>query len=183
MAEFLSRERDGRWAVSRLTGNCCRLDGSPLDPAQTSGAGKPVDSFPIVCRIPDLNDWVILVPGDISVYINGRAIGANIRVLQDHDQVRVDDREPVFFSAREQIVVEVYPDHLEPVTCARCGQPVQSGQSIVRCPMCRIAVHEEPGIAHACWSYTDTCPNPYCNQATAMDGREPEWTPEDYSDD
>ena len=114
--------------------------------------------------------WVLIASEDVAV--NGRPLLGGMRVLRDRDEIRAGTRQ-AFFSTEEIPHVVPFSGAERPVSCARCQQPIASGDASVRCPGCGVWHHQSSELP--CWTYTDRCA--VCDQPTSLDA-DYCWSPE-----
>jgi hypothetical protein len=160
-------DTDAGWVARELTGNPAQLfvnegiKGVALVPAGGDGADAT---------------WVLVWGAGDPVRVNGLWVRTGACVLADRDEVRVAGHPPVFFSTETFPTVETFKAGANPddkVYCPRCKKALEDGQSIVRCPACRVGYHYAEAREHNCWGYAPTCA---CGHATSMDAVF-EWTP------
>jgi hypothetical protein len=118
--------------------------------------------------------WALVTPWGSDVRVNGRAVVAGLRVLDDRDEIRTDDGARCYFSAEMPATVEEFPAPERPVFCGRCRQQIDVGMPAVRCPSCGVWYNQSAELP--CWTYSDKCT--FCGQATALDAGFA-WAPED----
>jgi hypothetical protein len=116
--------------------------------------------------------WVLLSASQ-GLHVNGVPLLTGMRVLLDHDEIRLGTAGSIFFSAESPAVVEAYPASAAPTKCARCTQVILPGMCCVRCPHCGVFWHQSEDWS--CWTYSPQC---ICGQPTALDGSF-RWSPED----
>lgn len=117
--------------------------------------------------------WVLLAPPHSGVWINGSRVPLGIQALDDRDEIRVEDAEPVYFSTERLARVEPFPGSDKPVICPRCKQAIEKHSPAVCCPQCQAWFNESAELG--CWTYAETCC--CCNQLTALDAGY-RWSPE-----
>lgn len=148
------------WAVLRLVSPAYDLTACP--PVSATGPrSSPVELIHVD------GDWVIFAEPTFGVLVNGLAVGANIHVLEDRDEIMVHG-ERLYYSTESLAEVEEYSGRA--LRCPRCKLEITGGQ-IVRCPNAKCnAVHHKD-----CWTYApqcSLCPNPTELEAGFQ------WTPE-----
>ena len=121
--------------------------------------------------------WAIVVSPASRAWVNGYAVPAGMRVLDDRDEIRVGGAQ-YFFSAESLVAIEAFPHHDRPVFCGRCRQPMQEGSLAVRCPglTCQLYYHQDESAGFPCWTYSETCN--FCATPTALDAGFV-WAPEE----
>jgi hypothetical protein len=117
--------------------------------------------------------WVLVWGPENIVRLNGLRAQTGIRVLADRDEIKVDSRPPVFFSAEALAREETFEAGEKEVYCPRCKKPLEGGASAVRCPVCKVAYHYAEEKERNCWLYAPKCT---CGHSTAMDAGF-RWTP------
>lgn len=125
------------------------------------------DTLAVVTRseVRDSRVWVLLVAENNHVRINGFAPVAGVRVLQDHDEIRVAFLDPLFFTTAMLARVEEFTATGRAVFCGRCRQPMQNAEMAVHCPQCGIWYHQTEKLP--CWTYSPLCG--FCPQSTSLD--------------
>ncbi len=187
MASIWTQQNDeeGGWAVTALDGDreTFFLTGDPQNPVsaqQSEGAEQSEGAAGgDVCLLRRLGlsgteAWTLVAPDGTSVSINGEPVILGMRVLRDRDEIRVGQREAVFFSTEQLAIVEDFPGIGKVAPCPRCKQHVDVGSRAVRCPRCSMWYHEEADLP--CWTYDDVCS--VCGRQTDLEMGF-SWTPED----
>lgn len=116
-------------------------------------------------RAGDSPVWALLVAENSDVHVNGFAPVAGLRVLQDHDEIRVTLLDPLFFSTETLAHVEEFTTTGRAIFCGRCRQPMQNAEMAVHCPQCGIWYHQTEKLP--CWTYSPSCG--FCPQSTSLD--------------
>ena len=114
----------------------------------------------VLCPLDDAGA-VLVIRRDAAVQINGNAIPAGLRVLQDRDEIRFN-HERFYFSSQDQLVVETMDS--EPVACPRCAGRIEPLTPAVRC-RCHAWYHQSD--ESPCFTYGETCP--LCGASTQLD--------------
>ena len=121
--------------------------------------------------------WVLIVPPEHSVHVNGERVMLGICALSDKDEIRVPGRESFFFSTEKLARVEPFPGGVngQRFFCPRCKQEIQLAGLAVRCPQCGVWHHQSDADDLPCWFYGQHCA--LCDQPSGLDA-DYRWTPE-----
>ena len=151
----------------------------PLSPLE--GAWSPEMAAVIPVPDPDAGpevapgscQWALLAGPSGGIRRNGLPVNTGFAVLRDRDEVVVGGRR-FLFSEESLVQVTRFEKGLRPLTCARCGESIQEGEEVVRCPhaSCRVWVHQS--AAYPCWTgFADepfeVCPA--CEQPIAFENQ------------
>jgi hypothetical protein len=158
------------WALSKgaTHGECPRLQ------SNQPGAEPPGTGVGLRCLPGDSPVWLLLATLDDGVRVNGEELALGIRVLRDHDEIRLRGQAPVYFSTEARARVERFPGAERAANCPRCRQTLEPGAEAVKCPRCGIWHHQD--AERPCWVYAPSCA--LCDQATSLESGY-EWTPEE----
>lgn len=181
MATIWSQQNDegGGWAATALDGEpeAFFLTGDPQSPVsarQSEGAARGDVCLVRRMALSGTEAWTLVAPDGAAVSINGDPVMLGMRVLRDRDEIRVSQREAVFFSTEQPAVVEDFPGIGKAARCPRCQQQVKVGSRAVRCPQCSLWYHQDDDLP--CWTYSDECG--VCGRRTDLEMGF-SWTPED----
>lgn len=174
MAHLWFRDTDETWTAMPLGTRAVDVSVSPprlLGDAGNAGSNTGV----VVARAADGDAaiWVLVDVAGMDVRVNGLSPVGGLQVLQDGDEIRISPAGALFFASVSPARVEEFSGGLEPISCARCSQPMEAGQPAVRCPQCGLVYHQLTN--RGCWVYGPNC---CCSQKTALDAGY-EWVPED----
>lgn len=166
MAHLWFRNDEDVWSVMPLDAAAADISVHPPR-ALAEGFRPGVDTRAALIRAAGGGSpvWVLLASASGEVRINGLAPVAGLRVLQDHDEVRVAPSNTLFFTTETLAHVEEFPGSERAVYCGRCRQPIEKGGMAVRCPQCGIWYHQAGELP--CWTYAPSCA--FCPQSTALD--------------
>jgi hypothetical protein len=105
-------------------------------------------------RSERFEEWILMAPPDAAARVNGEPLPFGLRRIRHRDEIHVLGR---FFSFSTECPAKVEPfaGAPGPVTCPRCGFPVELGRPAARCPACRAVHHEDP--ERPCYSYSGCC--------------------------
>ena len=78
--------------------------------------------------------WVLITGAPHSVLVNGMAVSAGIRVLDNRDEIRCPDGSVFVFSGERLARLEPFPGAGQHVRCARCTSEIEPSTPAVRCP-------------------------------------------------
>ena len=174
MAHLWFRDDEDIWSVMQLDGRA--VDVSVYPPRSLAeGFRFGEDTLAAVIRAgaEDSPVWVLLAAAEGDLRINGFAPVAGVRVLQDHDEIRANPSNTLFFSTETLARVAEFPGAERAIFCGRCRQPMQNAEMAVRCPQCGIWYHQTESLP--CWTYAPTCA--FDPQPTSLDAGYA-WTPE-----
>jgi hypothetical protein len=157
----------GAWGARKLAGSGLEI---PADKQGLSPAARLIQSGAEGAAL-----WALISPARPSVRVNGRAVAAGLRVMEDRDEIRIGDSR-FFFSAESIAEVVEFPGAVRPVFCGRCRLPIATGSPAVCCPDCGIWHHQGGPENRLCWTYAPTCS--YCQTQTEL-GSELKWAPEE----
>ncbi|MFQ6103287.1 MAG: RING finger protein [Candidatus Glassbacteria bacterium] len=100
--------------------------------------------------------------------VNGKRIRAGIRVLKHKDDIMIG-RSHVYYSAQSLVRAEPFRPREQGsrrISCPVCGDAIEEGQTIVRCPQCQILYHQQED--RACWSSIPECATYGCGCLTQL---------------
>jgi hypothetical protein len=174
---------NGEWMIMPLDGHAAvALKGDRQRPALYAGCGSDSPARVVLLRgVQNAADsrWMLLCGAGERVLVNGALPAAGIRMLRDHDEVRIGSGNRIFFTTESLARVEPMPDLGQEVKCARCHDPIAVGSPAVRCPLCGVWHHQAPESKLPCWCYGPRCAaHPQCPQETGLDG-DYRWTPDE----
>lgn len=166
MAHIWIRGDEDAWSTMPLDQHAVDISVHPPR-ALAEGFRLGADALAVVIRsgTSDSPVWVLLAAENSAVCINGFAPVAGVRVLQDHDEIRVQSLDPIFFSTETLARAEGFIATERTVFCGRCRQPMQNGEMAVHCPKCGIWYHQTEKLP--CWTYSPSCG--FCPQSTSPD--------------
>jgi hypothetical protein len=134
-----------------------------LADAERCAGLAPTPGIAHLCRTGgEPEDWHLLTDATVLVVVNGLRVRTGLVTLRDRDELRVNGQAPWYFSTERLARIEPLPSLREPPACARCRQPMATGDPAVRCPRCGLWHHQSPALP--CWSYAVTCA--HCPQPT-----------------
>lgn len=116
--------------------------------------------------------WALCCPPN-GIRVNGDPVWLGLRILKDHDELRLETGERLFFSTERLAEIVPFPGGPRPVHCPRCHKLIEPGQLAVLCPGCQTWHHQTTDLP--CWTYDERCA--LCPQSTALDAGLI-WTPE-----
>jgi len=125
-----------------------------------------------VYRAATTDAWVLLVAPGAAVSVNGRQVLAGVAVIRHMDEIQLAECSPMYFVSESPTRVEAFEGR-GALPCARCQQPIESGQLSAKCPRCGLFHHQSEALP--CWTYAERCSG--CDHSTALDGALA-WTPE-----
>ncbi len=164
---WIHHEREQGWCPVPLNGVAVAL-GEASPPPGAAGVDAPV----LMLSVADGAESVLMSGVGAAPSINGDPLALGIRVLRDHDAIRIGSSDSMFFTTESLAQVVPFPEP-RPVPCARCKTDITPGSPAVKCPKCGAWHHQ--GEELSCWTYAEKCAG--CDQPTAMDGQYA-WTPE-----
>lgn len=143
----------GQWAVQPLGGEAVAL--GPPSPTVAAEETKR----PMILRQTegDKEVWILLVPAETAVRVNGVPVAIGIRVVRDRDEIRVPGEPRAFFSAETPAEVVPFPEAKRGLNCQRCMQVIEPGTPAVKCPGCGAWHHQNQKLN--CWTYNEVCAN------------------------
>lgn len=162
-------------SLLRITGDCA-LDltvvGDPLEIEDHSRALALFSAWSQHGRLHHLHFSLLQ-----DSYRNAELLPlAGIAVLRDHDCLLYHANgtvQRIFYDIFTPPQIRSYAG--DPLDCAYCRQPVDSGSSIVECPGCGIVFHQ--GEAAGCWLASDRCLN--CGHPTSLE-QVSDWIPQGF---
>jgi hypothetical protein len=176
MAHLWLRHDGNDWSAMPLTGHAMDISvHPPRILAESFRLGEDSRAALIRVATEDPPVWVLLVSAGSDVRINGFAPVADVRVLQDRDEIRVTPTGALFFSTEMLARVEEFPGSERAVFCGRCRQAMEKGQMAVRCPHSRCGIWYHQTGKLPCWTYAPSCG--FCPQPTSLDAGF-SWIPE-----
>jgi hypothetical protein len=118
----------------------------------------------------------------LGVRVNGVPVLIGIHALRHRDEILVNDPQTgassrYFLSTEKLTRKEPFPSSDGPVTCPRCRNPIQKGQTAVQCSQCGVWHHQIESEHLNCWTYSSRCAHPHCHRQTELDGHY-RWSPE-----
>ena len=119
--------------------------------------------------------WILIAAPGFLVRINDERLVSGMRMLADHDAIKILQDQTIYFSKEEFARVEEFPG-TEPVFCPRCKLEIKQHDLAVCCPQCSVWHHHKDQGADSCWAYTETCA--LCDQPTELNSSELSWSPE-----
>ena len=165
MAHLWTREKDNDWRAVALRGETVALGGHPPGPVDAGGVA-------VVRRTSaGRNRWLLLVPPDAPVRVNGVPVRTGVRMLRDRDSIGLGGSPNIFFSTERLAVAAPQPEG-ERATCARCKTTIDVGSPAVECPQCGARHHQSDDLP--CWNYAARCSR--CERLSEDAGYR--WTPE-----
>lgn len=166
MAHLWTREKDNAWRAVPLSGDAEALGGYSPEPSAVGGAT-------VVRRTSaGRKGWLLLVPPDAPVRVNGVPVRSGIRMLDDRDSIRLGGSPQIYFSTEQLAAVAAQPRGERPTYCDRCKTAIDVGSPAVECPQCGARHHQSDKLP--CWTYTAQCSR--CERLTQESGYR--WTPE-----
>lgn len=132
----------------------------------------PAEGLAAVIVPCDAGGWAIASRPGVGVWVNGDPLLLGLRVLRDHDAIRVGAGEVVFYSG-EAIATVVPFAGPRAIPCARCRRDIELQAPAVECPRCHSWHHQVEDSE--CWTYAPTCGQ--CDQPARVNG-EYQWRPE-----
>jgi len=183
------------WQENELSGDAYELRTAAGPPAAVTVA--PLGSHPARCACasaylsgassPSGTVWC-LIAAAAAVRVNGEALPAGARLLDDRDEILLGARRLVL-STERVARMERYVAGDRAIACPRCGGQLETGDPIVRCPRCRMAHHHEmvpgavragdPDAGESCWLHDVTCAA--CKEQSTDLGRDRRWTPDEVA--
>jgi hypothetical protein len=122
--------------------------------------------------------WVVVVAASATVRVNGQAVAAGMRALEDRDEIKVERLDDVFFSTETLVSVAPAPASERPLICARCRRVVVEGDPAVCCPGCGVWHHQtESEEEFPCWTHGERCAA--CDVRPTDLGAGYDWSPEE----
>ena len=171
MAHLWVRSKDDEWRELPLEATALDMTQYPPAPLRSPSAASNVALFP---RQAETAGWVLLWRHGHDVYINGIPLDTGIRLLQNRDEVRIDGRDPLFFSTEVLPFVESFTAADRDVYCPRDKSKVEPGTPSVRCPQCGVVYHQSED--RPCYTYSPHCAT--CPRSTDLEAGY-EWVPSD----
>ncbi len=166
MSHLWSREEDHNWKAVVLSGDAQALGGQSPAPTAVGGAAM------VRRTSAGRKGWLLLVPPDAPVRVNGVPVRTGIRMLDDRDSIRLGDAPQLYFSTERLAAVVAQPRGERPGYCERCKTVIEVGSPAVECPQCGARHHQSDELP--CWTYAARCSR--CEQLTEESGYR--WTPE-----
>jgi hypothetical protein len=188
MPHLWTRDDDHVWSALPLTDHPFEIGHSlpkerPIDERVTTQV-EGVLLFPVSDDLSVGDDcpaktWALLWGPGLDVRINGlRSFPAGLRVLADHDEIRVDTGETVYFTTETLPVVETFQAVDHDIFCPRDKKKIEPGSQIVRCVECGLIYHYSTDKAHNCFEYSELC---LCGHPTRLDAGF-RWVPDETCD-
>lgn len=168
--------RDGsQWSILPLEAGSFNL-AQEIPRACSPGTGAFSNKDVLLTAVADEGgeSWVLVAASGADVRVNGTRLSLGIRCLRDRDEIRVEGREPFYFSTERLAAVEPFAGSPAEAYCPRCRQRIEPGHLSVRCPACGVWHHQTEDFP--CWTYSETCA--LCPQTTRMDEGY-RWSPEE----
>lgn len=171
----LWEKRGSDWAVAPLGEEaiCVLADDGP-----TIAEGDRRDG--VLLLRAGSGQWVLLCDREAGVRVNGGPPVSSIVALRNRDEIirpagNTGRLQRYFFSTEGLAQAVPFPDGADEMGCARCGQPLETGDLAVQCPAC--ASWHHAGDALPCWQYDDHCA--VCDQPTDLEAGY-RWVPEEF---
>lgn len=143
----------------------------PLDRDPVELGVEPARAI-LVSKIEgDKTFWTLVVSPEEIVRVNGDRVMLGIRVMRDRDAIQVGGGARMFFSSESAPTVVSYSGAAS-VNCARCNTEIRPGDLAVRCPACRVFLHQTAELG--CWAYGEAC---VCGHPTSLNA-ENCWRPD-----
>ncbi len=173
------RDQDQIWSALPLSDHPYELGGSfPNERSMDHSVNTQTDDV-LLCPVGDdrpARSWVLLWGCGRDVRINGlREFPAGLRLIVDHDEIRVGSNPVVYFTTETLPVVETFEGNDHEMFCPRCKKQIEPGASIVRCVECGLMYHYNTDRKLNCFEYSESC---LCGHATRLDAGF-RWVPDD----
>lgn len=163
------------WTIMPLGGEVWTLTGQHDRSVQVGRSTSDHSSAVLMSSQDSEKSWVLLVPPESGVRVNGERIALGIWTLSDKDEIRIPGGVSLFFSTEKLARVEPFPGVSgQRCFCPRCKQEILLASLAVRCPQCGVWHHQSDDLP--CWLYAERCT--LCDHPSDLNA-DYRWTPED----